>query len=225
MQTLTGSDILILLRERYGARTWQPHHDPLSELVLTILSQNTSDKNSRPAFQALRKTFPEWSQILAAGITDIAGPIKSGGLALIKAGRIKNALFEINKKQGSLTLDFLERMQMEEAREWLLNLPGVGYKTAACVLLFALGKPALPVDTHIFRVAGRLGLIPVKTSLEQAHRSLEKSVPEKDIYEFHVLMIEHGRQTCFARRPDCKFCVCKSICPAYDKYGIITASG
>jgi endonuclease-3 len=225
MKYLSGTVILTLLQQRYGPRIWQPHHDPLAELVLTILSQNTSDKNSRPAFLALKTTFPDWARLLEADIADIAGPIKSGGLAVIKAGRIQSALRIIKQRHGSLNLDFLVDLPFEEAREWLLELPGVGLKTAACVLLFALGRPAMPVDTHVYRVATRLGLIPLKTSLENAHRQLEKAVPAEDIYEFHMLMIEHGRRNCSARRPDCQSCICKTLCKGYDKYKSLTKGG
>ncbi len=218
MNKPSTSAILKLLEQQYGRRTWQPSNDPLSELILTVLSQNTSDKNSRPAFLALRKAFPDWSLLLVADLEAIAEPIKSGGLATIKAGRIQSALREIQQRHGSLNLHFLADMPLEEAREWLVKLPGVGFKTASCVLLFALGIPAMPVDTHVFRVASRLGLIPLKTTIEKAHLLLEKSVPSSDIYEFHVLMIEHGRRSCAARRPSCGSCICKNICTGYDKY-------
>ena len=214
--------ILNLLEQQYGERIWQPHHDPLAELVLTILSQNTSDHNSRRAFQSLRETFSDWTQLIEVDIQDIVEPIKSGGLAIIKAQRIQSALREIQRRHGTLDLAFLADLTLEEAREWLLELPGVGFKTAACVLLFAMGQPAMPVDTHVYRVATRLGLIVPRTSLENAHRLLEKAVPAKDIYEFHMLMIEHGRRTCKSRRPDCQACVCKTICTGYDKYNILT---
>jgi endonuclease III len=218
MNKFSGVSILRLLNQQYGSRIWHPHHEPLGELVLTILSQNTSDKNSRPSFQNLKNTFPDWNQLLESDIVTIAKPIKSGGLAMIKAKRIQSALREILQKRGSLTLDFLGGLPIEDARAWLLSLPGVGYKTSACVLLFALGRPAMPVDTHVYRVATRLGLIPFKTSLENAHRQLEKAVPAKDIYEFHMLMIEHGRHICSARRPACEVCVCKTLCAGYDEY-------
>ena len=218
MNKPSGPAILKLLEQQYGRRTWQPSFDPLGELVLTILSQNTSDKNSRPAFQSLRKAFPDWSLILQADTAAIAEPIKSGGLATIKARRIQSALREIQQRHGSLDLLFLADMPLEDARDWLVKLPGVGFKTASCVLLFALGMPAMPVDTHVFRVASRLGLIPLKTTVEKAHILLEKAVLPQDLYEFHVLMIEHGRRTCAARRPTCLSCICKSICTGYDKY-------
>jgi len=217
MQKPSGRDILQHLRQQYGPRVWLSHHDPLAELILTILSQNTSDKNSHRAFLSLKKVFPYWQQLLTSDPAAIAETIKSGGLAVIKANRIQSALIEIQKRHGSLNLDFLADLPFEEARKWLLTLPGVGYKTAACVLLFALGRPAMPVDTHVYRVATRLGLIPPRTTLENAHRQLEKAVQEREIYEFHMLMVEHGRRQCSARRPDCLGCICKNLCTAYDK--------
>lgn len=128
--------------------------------------------------------------------------------------RIKESLQEIKHQRGNLNLDFLADMPVPEAREWLKRLPGVGNKTANCVLLFALGKPALPVDTHIFRVTRRLGLIGERSSLEDAHRILEQIVPAEEIYEFHVLAIEHGRKICIARRPHCPACILKEVCPS-----------
>ena len=212
--------IVALLKQKYGSRRLQPNGEPLAELVRTILSQNTSDRNSRPAFRALKKVFSRWESLLDASIEEIADPIKGGGLGLIKAQRLQQALVEIKYQRGELDLQFLSAMPVIEAREWLTQLPGVGNKTANCVLLFALGKPALPVDTHVFRVSKRLGLIGTADSLDKAHKILEELVPEKDIYEFHVLMIEHGRQICNARRPLCLRCVLKDVCLSYSKYVI-----
>ncbi len=210
--------ILNLLTSAYGPRPFKPHHDSISELVLTILSQNTSDSNSGPAFQALKSTFSKWEDLLGAPTEGIAEVIKGGGLAQIKSGRIKQALQEIQNRRGHLDLNFLANLPVPEARVWLKELPGVGNKTANCVLLFALGKPALPVDTHIFRVSKRLGLVREKADLDEAHLTLEQLVPFEDFYEFHVLMIEHGRKTCVAQRPRCLQCVLKSICPSYVKF-------
>ena len=216
--------IMALLKHRYGGRQFQPSFEPLSELVQTILSQNTSDHNSRPAFRALKETFSSWESLLTAEVEDIAEPIKGGGLGLIKAQRIKQALREIKSRRGKLDLQFLSEMPVGEGREWLRQLPGVGNKTANCVLLFALGKPALPVDTHIFRVSKRLELIGRGDTVDKAHRILEEMVPGEDIYEFHVLMIEHGRQTCAAQRPHCVQCVLKDICPSYSKFAATPAN-
>jgi endonuclease III len=209
--------ILDLLKQGYGSRQFQPSFEPIAELIQTILSQNTSDHNSRPAFRALKEAFPVWDSLLSAEVEEIAEPIKGGGLGLIKAQRLKQALKEIKSRRGKLDLQFLSDMSVQEARDWLRQLPGVGYKTANCVLLFALGKPALPVDTHIFRVSRRLELIDQKDSPDKAHLVLERLVPKEDVYEFHVLMIEHGRRTCIAQRPRCTQCILKEICPSYSK--------
>jgi len=204
--------IIDRLISEYGSREWQPHDSPLNVLVQTILSQNTSDTNSRRAFRSLRASFPRWEDVVSAEVHKIANAIKSGGLGEIKAGRIKQALGEIQRKRGSLELDFLNELPLDAAREWLKQLPGVGTKTANCVFLFSLGRPALPVDTHIFRVAKRLGLIEAETTVEKAHRRLESLVPPDKIYPFHMLMIEHGRRVCKARRPRCDDCALRRLC-------------
>ena len=206
--------ILDLMIKEFGNREFKPHNDPIAELVQTILSQNTSDLNSRPAFKSLITAFGTWEKIILANPDSIAESIKSGGLARIKALRIQKALSDIQQRRGQLELRFLQNMPVPEAREWLMKLPGVGYKTANCVLLFALGKPALPVDTHVFRVSKRLGLIRQKASFEEANIVLEPLIPPASIYEFHVLMIEHGRHICTARKPGCLKCLLKIICPA-----------
>lgn len=218
MKKPTVQQVLELLINKYGKREFAPHHDPLSELILTILSQNTSDLNSRAAFANLKSRFQNWEDILKADPANIAEIIKSGGLGQIKAARIQHALQGIKDKQGSLDLAWLENLPVSQAREWLKSLPGVGNKTANCVLLFALGRPALPVDTHIFRVSKRLGLIPEKASLDDAHQILEKLVPCEQIYNFHLLMIEHGRQTCIAQHPRCPVCILQEICPSFGKF-------
>jgi endonuclease III len=218
MRKFAIKTILECLVKAYGARPLTPNHDPVGELVQTILSQNTSDKNSRPAFRALVAEFKDWESVMRADRADIARVIQGGGLERIKAQRIQQALKNIYERQGKLDLGFLEKLPVSEARERLKELPGVGNKTANCVLLFAFGRPALPVDTHIFRVSSRLGLIREKASLDEAHRILEEKVPPENIYEFHVLMIEHGRRICLARRPQCRQCVLQAICLGYGKY-------
>lgn len=217
-QKLNIANLLDSLEKAYGRRSLVPHGDPLGELVQTILSQNTSDANSRPAYQALRRAFPQWEQLLKAPVETIAEPIKAGGLAMIKAKRIQSALLEINRQRGKLDLGFLNDLPVIEGLEWLKRLKGVGDKTASCVLLFALGKPALPVDTHVFRVSSRIGLITDNTSLPEAHRVLIKKVPVDHLYSFHMLMIEHGRRTCLAQRPRCQSCIIKEICPSCKDY-------
>ncbi len=210
--------VLHLLRSEYGSCQWQPQHSPLSVLVQTILSQNTSDVNSRRAFNSLLASFDSWESVAAADANAISASIKMGGLGEIKAKRIKEALGEIKRKQGKLELDFLNQLPLAKARDWLKQLPGVGNKTASCVLLFSSGRPVMPVDTHIFRVAKRLGLISPRVTLEEAHELLEGMVSPGDIYQFHVLMIEHGRKTCRARRPACLRCALNRICPSYEVF-------
>jgi endonuclease III len=205
--------ILDLLVSTYGNRKLKPHQDPIGELVQTILSQNTSDFNSRPAFRSLKAAFNSWDDVIRADPVSIAETIKRGGMGQIKTVRIQKALTEIKHKKGKLTLNFLKNWPVDEARKWLLLLPGVGAKTANCILLFSFGLPAFPVDTHIFRISKRLGLIGEKTNLPDAHLLLEKIIPTEHVYELHVLMIEHGRKTCLARNPRCSSCVLVTICP------------
>jgi len=212
MSLLKISEIIGLLRKEYGSITWRSRTDPLSELILTILSQNTSDHNSRRAFDSLLKRFRNWEAVAEGDATDIAEAIKLGGLAQVKAPRIKLILQQIQAQRGSLDLTFLKKMPVSEAKEWLRGLPGVGPKTAACVLLFSLGKPVLPVDTHIHRVAKRLGLIDSSVSAERAHEILGEMVPAGDVYQFHIHMIGHGRRVCKAQRPRCRECVLLKVC-------------
>jgi len=207
--------ILDLLRGEYGVPEWQPRSDPVSVLVQTILSQNTSDTNSRGAFQSLLASFDNWGEVVDAGVEAIAGCIRCGGLGRIKAQRIKQALGEIVRRRGRLELDFLSQLTLSDAEDWLQKLPGIGLKTARCVLLFSLGMPAMPVDTHILRVTKRLGLVSPKASLHEAHYALGEVVPPEDVYQFHILAIEHGRRTCQARHPNCNDCVLKKICMSY----------
>lgn len=205
--------LVALLREEYGVPEIGPRGDPVAVLVQTILSQNTSDINSGSAFRSLATRFASWDELAAADVNAIAVSIRSGGLAEIKALRIKRTLDEIKQQRGELELEFLREMPVPDAERWLLQLPGVGLKTARCVLLFALGKPALPVDTHILRVSGRLGLVAPGTTAEEAHRILGEKVSPGEVYCFHVLVIEHGRRVCRARNPVCMKCILKGICP------------
>jgi endonuclease-3 len=213
MSPLSISEIIDLLAKEYGSITWRSRTDPLSELIMTILSQNTSDHNSRRAFDSLLTSFGSWEAVAEGSVEDIAESIKLGGLAQVKAPRIKQILEQIQAQRGSLDLGFLKKMPVAEAKAWLQSLPGVGPKTAACVLLFSLGKPVLPVDTHVHRVAKRLGLIDSRVSAEKAHEILGGMVPAKDVYRFHILIIEHGRRVCKSQRPRCQQCVLLKGCP------------
>ena len=207
--------IVELLRKQYGTREWRLNPDPLTVLVQTILSQNTSDTNAGRAFQNLLSCFNNWQIVADAEVPNIANCIKSGGLARIKAQRIKGVLNQIIRKRGQLELDFLSRLAPSDAEGWLLELPGVGLKTARCVLLFSLGMPVLPVDTHIWRVTKRLGLIDSEITLNEAHKILGNLVPPDEAYLFHVVVIEHGRRICRARNPDCSACILNGVCASY----------
>ncbi len=214
MTLLSITEIIRLLAEEYGNLGWSRHRDPISELIMTILSQNTSDHNSRRAFDRLITRFGNWQAVAEASVEEIAQAIRYGGLAQVKAPRIKQILDQISAQRGSLDLTFLQELPVAEAKAWLQGLPGVGPKTASCVLLFSLGKPALPVDTHIYRVTKRLGLIDPRASAERAHEILGAMVPAEDIYQFHIHMIEHGRGVCKAQHPRCHRCVLLQVCPA-----------
>jgi len=209
--------VLDRLGERYDHPTWAgPRLDPVSELVLTILSQNTADTNSFRAFSALRARYASWDEVLAAPTDELVEVIRPGGLAPTKAPRIQAVLAEVHDAtNGSWDLSFLGEWPLEEARNWLIELPGIGRKTAAIVLLFGFGRPALPVDTHVHRVALRLGLIPPRTDVSHAHHLLEAALQPDEMYPFHVELIRHGRDTCRAPRPICGLCPLTDICPYF----------
>ncbi len=214
MSSSSTTTVIGLLAREYGNLAWSQHRDPLSELIMTILSQHTSDRNSGRAYSSLVATFGGWQDVAGANAEDIAESIRTGGLAEVKAVRIKQILGQILAQRGSLDLAFLQGLPLTEARAWLLSLPGVGPKTAACVLLFSLGRPALPVDTHVHRVAKRLGLIDSGVSAEKAHEVLGTVVPSDEVYQFHMHMIEHCRRVCRAQQPRCHQCALLHVCPA-----------
>lgn len=200
----------------YGPLEWKPGIDPLSELVLTILSQNTSDNNRDMAYFSMRKRFPTWEEVRDAPTHELAESIKSGGLSNIKAPRIQQVLRQIgDERDGDLNLDFIGNMSVEDAKGYLARFKGVGPKTAACVLMFACGMPVMPVDTHVHRVSGRLGLIGPRTTADQAHIDLEEIVPPEKRYSFHIYVIWHGRQVCKAQRPLCELCAITPYCEYY----------
>ncbi|HEX6541533.1 MAG TPA: endonuclease III [Ktedonobacterales bacterium] len=198
----------------YGVPPWEPHGDALGELVATILSQHTSDINSDRAYRQLRATFPTWEQVRDAPVDDVAEAIRSGGLAQQKARRIQQILRILTERLGGppLSLDLLNKMQLDDALAWLRQLPGVGPKTAACVMLFSLGRPAFPVDTHVWRVTRRLGLIGPRETAEDAHNTLQALIPPEWRHTMHVNLIRHGRQICYARKPACFRCPISSEC-------------
>jgi endonuclease-3 len=199
------------LRNVYGPKHCK-QHDPLDTLMLTILSQNTNDVNRDRAFRSLRQRFSSWEAVRDAPPDEVIEAIQVAGLANQKGPRMQKALAIITERAGKLALDFLKEMDLAEARSWLMSITGVGPKTAAIVLCFAFGKPAFPVDTHVFRVTKRLGLIGPKVTREQAHNLLEHVVPPHLCYEFHINLIEHGRHVCKSGQPLCEKCAIKDYC-------------
>jgi endonuclease-3 len=199
------------LANEYGRPVLRPHRAPIDELILTVLSQNTNDRNRDVAYFRLRDRFPTWDAVREAPVDEIEDAIRPGGLAPTKSVRIHQILDAI----GADDLLWLEDAPLDEARGYLVGLPGVGRKTAACVLLFAFGRPDVPVDTHVYRVGGRLGLWPAKAPLVKAHDELARLCGDDGefAYETHVLLIRHGRRTCVARAPRCPECPLRRICP------------
>ena len=203
------------LLDAYGEPTWRPHMDAVSELVSTILSQNTNDVNRDVAFDRLRSQLPTWEDVRDADEDAVIEAIRPAGLANQKGPRIQEALRLITRERGELDLDFLAEWSVDEAKDWLCSIKGVGPKTAAIILLFALGRPAFPVDTHVHRVTKRLGLIGPKVSREKAHVDLEQLVPEENYYPFHLNLIRHGRRVCSSRNPLCLECSLRGLCDFY----------
>jgi endonuclease-3 len=201
------------LRAFYGRPRNEPHHAPVDELVLTVLSQNTTDRNRDVAYARLRARFPDWQAVLDAPVAEVEEAIRPGGISRVKSRRIQAMLATIAEDAGSLDLQPLATMPREEAIQLLERLPGVGRKTAACVLLFSFDRPELPVDTHVYRVASRLALIRPKASFEEAHDVLLALTDPADVYELHVNMIRHGRRICTARNPRCPDCPLLRLCP------------
>ena len=200
------------LIEAFGDPTWRSPLPAIDELVSTILSQNTNDLNRDRAFAALRARFPTWEAVRDARPGQIVDAIRVAGLANQKGPRIQKVLREITEERGNLDLTFLAGMPVDEARRWLMKFHGVGPKTAAIVLLFSLGRPAFPVDTHIQRVTGRIGLRPAKMTVERTHAHLESLFPPATYYAVHLNLIRLGRQICHPRRPDCPHCPVRRLC-------------
>ena len=206
-----------LLVETYGEPEWQRRQPPVSQLVNTILSQQTSSANRQQAFDRLRERFPDWETVIDAPLAQVREAIHPAGLSNQKAPRIQNALRYVRHERGELNLDFLADLPVDEAKEWLTEIKGVGPKTAAIILLFTFGRPAFPVDTHVHRVARRLGLIGPKVSAAKAHRILEEIVPPDHYYPFHKNLIQHGRDVCQARTPKCHICPLQEYCDYYQR--------
>jgi len=202
------AEILDRLEAAYGKAVLRTHRPALDELVLTILSQNTSDRNSEHAYARMRERFPTWEDVRDAPQTELVEALRPGGLAVQKAPRIQAALRNLDR----LDLEWLGDLRADEAMRWLVALPGVGPKTASCVLLFSLDVPVMPVDTHIHRIALRVGLVPAGTTADAAHALLTEITPPDRMLEAHLLLIRHGRTTCTARRPRCEECVLLDLC-------------
>ena len=200
------------LRDVYGRLDWARSQDGMDELISCILSQNTSDINRDRGFARLKQRFQTWEAVRFADTDALMDAIRPAGLARQKAPRIQNALQKIYEKVGDYSIDFLDDLPIAEAKAWLISLKGIGPKTAAIVLCFAYGRPAFPVDTHVYRTGRRIGFLPEKISADDAHPIMEAIVPQDDYYQFHIHLIQHGRDTCRARRPACERCPLTADC-------------
>ncbi len=201
-----------LLLGEYGDQIQAPPSEPLAELIFTILSQSTSRKNYERAYSRLRERFPTWEEVLTARTEEVEEAIRSAGLARTKAHRIQEVLRQVLEERGELSLSFLHNLSLEEAFQYLIRFPGVGPKTAACVLLFSCGMPAFPVDTHVHRLSQRLGLVPKGKNAIEAQAILQKQVPSEIAHRFHVNLVNHGREVCKAQSPRCGECVLSGEC-------------
>lgn len=208
-----------VLVRKYGKAVSERSLPPIDELVMTILSQHTSDVNMYRAFESLKARYDSWEQVLDAPRDELAETIRSSGMFNLKAERIQSTLREIYERVGKLDISHLEHMPLEEAKKWLTSLHGVGPKTAAIVLLFSFGKPTLPVDTHVWRVTKRLGIIGQNVSRERAHELLEQVVPRDCVRSLNNNLVRHGREVCKAQKPQCEICFLSDIC---DYYGSIS---
>ncbi|HZE89675.1 MAG TPA: endonuclease III [Verrucomicrobiae bacterium] len=208
------AEVIGTLEAAYGRPSLDDHPrlPPLDELILTILSQNTHDRNRDRAWEAMRARYPDWGAVAAAPRRQLAAAIRVGGLAPTKSARIQEVLRRVFIERGAYDLDFLRDVPLEEAEAYLRGFKGVGLKTIRCVLLFSCGRPVIPVDTHIFRVGKRLGLFPPKATPDRAHALLQEMTPPREMYPFHVNLITHGRKICGARSPRCEACPLAPAC-------------
>jgi endonuclease III len=208
------------LRLVYGIPGAKPHGHPIAELVLTVLSQSTNDRNRDVAYFRLREQFPEWTAVRDAPVDELEAAIRPGGISKIKSARIKSILQAITETapEGGLRLDWLADRSVPEAQVYLTGLPGVGRKTAACVLLFALGMRDVPVDTHVSRVGSRLALFRPGAPFVEMHDTMLAITPPGQELEFHMNLLRHGRRTCHARRPECRACALRRMCPSADSF-------
>ncbi len=204
-----------ILISKYGKEVSERKLPPLDELVMTILSQHTNDVNMFRAFKSLKEAYSSWEDVLAAPQDELAVTIRSSGMFNLKAKRIQATLREIQERVGKLDISHLETMEIPEAKEWLTSLHGVGPKTAAIVLLFSFELPVLPVDTHVWRVTKRLGIIDMKVSREKAHNLLEQIIPLDCIPSLNKNLVQHGREICRAQNPKCTDCILNHFCDYY----------
>jgi len=216
----TSEAVFDLLADAMGEVEHRPRLDAISELVWTILSQHTSDLNAGRAYDSLRERFPSWQEVVDAPTDLLTATIRHGGLAQQKAPRIQAVLTSVKERTGDYDISFLAEMPLTEAKTWLQTLPGVGPKTTGVVLSFALGMPAMAVDTHIFRVSRRLALIGPKITADEAHDILEGSISPERVFSFHVYLITHGRRVCKALRPLCNACVLSGRCPSRETLAV-----
>ena len=207
------SELIAVLDHHYGRAPQQSSHAPMFEMVLTLLSQHTSDHNSGKAMHRLIEAYPTWDAIITSPTSSVEEVIRPGGLAPTKSRRLQALLREVKVRAPDWDLTFLADLKLDDAKRWLTSLPGIGPKTAACILLFALERPALPVDTHVERVAKRVGLIEDNIAATKAHVLLESMLGPDEVYAFHVGLIQHGRRTCYARNPLCHTCPLIERCP------------
>jgi endonuclease-3 len=200
----------------YGIPLAEPHGHPIAELILTVLSQSTNDRNRDVAYFALRERFVDWEGVRDAPVDELEAAIRPGGISKVKSARIKSILQAITETAPGqeLSLDWLCDLSVAEAQRYLTSLPGVGRKTAACVLLFALGMRDVPVDTHVSRVGSRLALFRPGAPFEELHDTMLALTPEGQELELHLNLLRHGRRTCYARRPDCAHCALQRMCPS-----------
>jgi endonuclease III len=226
------------LRLVYGIPLAEPHGHPIGELILTVLSQSTNDRNRDIAYLGLRERFPEWTDVRDAPVDLVEEAIRPGGISKVKSARIKSILRAITDNRrpvagdepspgdrtatepspGDLSLGWLAAEPVETARDYLVALPGVGRKTAACVLLFALGMREVPVDTHVSRVGWRLGLFRPGAPFEELHDTMLEITPPGEEWELHINLLRHGRRTCHAQRPACRECALRRMCPSADTF-------
>ncbi|MEZ4768717.1 MAG: endonuclease III [Caldilineales bacterium] len=203
------------LQDEYGHPDWRPDYEPMDELVLTMLSANTSDVNSGRAFDRLKETYGDWQAVLDAPLDELTEVIRPAGLGPTKAPRIQSALQRILDERGAFDISFLADLPVDEGLAWLTSLDGVAHKTASIVLLFCFNKPAFPVDTHVQRVSQRLGLAGPKDSPEKVKALWESLAPGEWFYALHLNLIRHGREVCIARAPRCEICVLRDLCDYY----------